>query len=91
MFDLPPGGLAEGPFEGFIGFFESMKRLWTVSVCLAVQVGLVNGSQGRQRLPDGVRGKSVATKATSVRCWEGGKRVTVSRLKRFRVYDILVG
>ena len=49
-----------------------MKRLWTVSVCLAVQVGLVNGSQGRQRLPDGVRGKSVATKATGVRCWEGG-------------------
>ena len=49
-----------------------MKGLWTVSVCLAMQVGLVNGSQSRQRLPDGVRGKSVATKATGVRCWVGG-------------------
>ena len=57
-------GVFVGFQVGFRGEAVGLRRL--------LQVGLVNGSQGRQRLPDGVRGKSVATKATGVRCWVGG-------------------
>ena len=48
--------------EGFLWGFDDAIRMR----------GSVKGGRGsRQWLQDGVRGKSVAIKATCVRCWEG--------------------